>query len=140
MIVYVAADLLWATRIKGTADQLGIPCRPVRSLDMLRARLGEGGVRGVIVDLEAGDLALEVIRAVRLHEARGGGGGDQGGVPDGGGSGGRGGEGVAAIVAFGPHVEVEAFAAAKAAGADRVLARGAFDRGLVEVLRGLSGA
>jgi hypothetical protein len=121
MVVYVAADLLWATRIKGTADQLGIPCRPVRSVEMLHARLGEGGVRGVIVDLEAGDLALDAIRAVRARAAAD----EQGGTP--------------VIVAFGPHVGVEALAAAKAAGADRVLARGAFDRGLVEILKGLEG-
>jgi hypothetical protein len=105
-------------------------------MEMLRARLSEGGVRGVIVDLEAGDLALEVIRGVRVHAAEGAAAADRGGVP--------GGVGSAApaapvIVAFGPHVAVEAFAAAKAAGADRVLARGAFDRGLVEILKGLEG-
>src|SRR5688572_17399647 len=53
MIVYCAADLLWATRIKATADSLAIPCRPARSVDMLKARLADSDVRAVIVDLDA---------------------------------------------------------------------------------------
>ena len=43
------------------------------------------------------------------------------------------------ILAFGPHVAVELFEQARAAGADEVLARGAFDRRLVEILKTLEG-
>jgi hypothetical protein len=41
------------------------------------------------------------------------------------------------IVAFGPHVAVEMLRAAKEAGADAVMARGAFAGRLPEILRGL---
>jgi hypothetical protein len=128
MVVYCAADLLWSTRIKATADGIGVPCRPVRNLDMLRARLADSDVRGLIVDLETGDTGLGLIRALRA-------GVDGGETPDPP----MDPEGRVRILAFGPHVAVEMFEEAKRAGADRVLARGAFDRGLVEVLRGLEG-
>lgn len=114
MILYHSADLLWATRIKKTGEAVGVACRPVRSLDMLKARLADSPVAAVIVDLDAPEVALELIRALRgsdgrepLDSARS-----------------------IRILAFGPHVAVDDFAAAKAAGADTVLARGAFDRSL----------
>jgi hypothetical protein len=121
MIVYIAADLLWSTRIQGTAKALGLPCRPVRNLDMLRARLADSPVRAAIVDLEAGDVALEIIRALRAVP-----------TPEPPASPIR-------VVAFGPHVATELFDQARAAGADAVLARGAFDRRLPELLRELAG-
>lgn len=119
MIVYEAADLIWATRIKGTADQLSIPCRPVRSLDMLRDRLADSPVSALIVDLEQPELAVDLIRAVREHERA---------------SGGR----RIYALAFGPHVEKERFQQARDAGVDEVLPRGAFDRALPEILLKLS--
>lgn len=123
MILYCAADLLWATRIKATADSLGIPCRPARSIEMLRARLSDSEVRAVIVDLEAAESAISIVRELRGEEGR------PGLDPD----------RKVAILAFGPHVAVEAFEEARRAGADRVMARGAFDRGLVEILKALEG-
>jgi hypothetical protein len=134
VILYCAADLLWATRIKATADALAIPCRPARNVEMLRARLSDSEVRGVIVDLESGDQGLALILALRGGVAAA----DQGGLP------GVVGEDPALdprrripVLAFGPHVAVEMFERAKAAGADRVLARGTFDRHLPELLREL---
>ncbi len=121
MILYCAADLIWATRIKGTADALGAPCRPVRSLQMLEARLEDSPVRAVILDLETPEVSLELLRALR-------------GLP---GSPGRDPDRRITIVAFGPHVATELFGQAREAGADRVLARGAFDRGLADLLREL---
>jgi hypothetical protein len=82
---------------------------------MLKARLADSDVRAAIVDLDGPDVALELIRALRGPEAL---------DPD----------GRVRIVAFGPHVAVERFEEAKAAGADAVLARGAFDRRLPELL------
>jgi hypothetical protein len=46
-------------------------------------------------------------------------------------------EGGIRVLAFGPHVAVEAMHRAREAGADAVLARGAFDRRLPEILREL---
>lgn len=131
MVIYCAADLLWSTRIKSTADAIQVPCRPVRDLGMLRARLADSDVRGLIVDLETGDTGLLLIRALRGTGAPP----DQGEIPDGG----LDPAGKVRVLAFGPHVGVEMFDAARAAGADRVMARGAFDRGLVELLKELEG-
>jgi hypothetical protein len=121
VVLYCATDLLWATRIKGTGDALGIPCRPVRSLDMLRARLADSDVRGVIVDLEAGEIALQIIAALRSEAGAGDGLKTEtpARIP---------------VVAFGPHVGVETLDAARRAGADRVMSRGAFDRSLPALL------
>lgn len=118
MILYCAADLLWATKIKSTADSLAIPCRPARNADMLAARLADSPVKALIVDLEAGQVALDLIRLARSTPRPGN---------------------PMAIIAFGPHVAVEALAAARSAGADAVLARGAFNRTLPQILTQLSG-
>src|SRR5438046_2135790 len=106
MIVYIAADLLWSTRIQSTAKGLGVPCRPVRTLDMLRARLADSPITAAIVDLDAGEVTLEIIRALRAAP-----------VPEG--------SPAVRIVAFGPHIATELFEQARRAGADTVLARGA---------------
>ena len=118
MIAYAAADLIWATRIKSTAEAMGLSCRPVRSLAMLRDRLSDSEVRSLIVDLTAPDLALDLIGEVRERQ--------------------RAGEaGPIRVVAFGPHVEKELFQRARDAGADEVIPRGAFDRSLPDILLAL---
>lgn len=123
MVLYCAADLLWATRIKATADSLGIPCRPARSVEMLKARLADSDVRALILDLDAAESSLSLLAALR------GAAGSPGLDPD----------RRVRVLAFGPHVAVELFEQARAAGADDVLARGAFDRRLPEVLAALNG-
>lgn len=116
MILYFATDLIWATRIKGTADALGLPCRPVRTVDMLRARLADSPVRALVVDLDTPDVAIDLIRTVRAEPPAGG---------------------PVHVLAFGPHMAKDAMLAARDAGADEVLPRGAFDRDLGAVLRRL---
>jgi len=114
VVLYCAADLIWATRIRATAEGVGVASRPARDVAMLEARLADSPVRGLIVDLEA-PAGLDLVRRLRGSTA----GELERGV---------------AIVAFGPHVELERFQAAREAGAERVMARGAFDRGLGEIL------
>jgi hypothetical protein len=115
MILYFAADLLWATRIKAEADAVGIAARPVRSIEMLEDRLADSPVTALLVDLDSPQTAIELIRFVRAAE-------------------------VAAesprvqVVAWGPHVGIEAMESAKEAGADAVMARGAFANRLAELL------
>lgn len=121
MVLYFASDLIWATRIKATAESVGIAARPVRNVDMLRARLGDSPVTSLILDLEAGEPALEVLAALRGGEA------GPGLDP----------EGKVRVVAFGPHVKVDELGRARAGGADRVMTRGAFDARLVDLLREL---
>jgi hypothetical protein len=120
MILYHSADLFWATRIKGTADGLGIPACPVRTIDMLEARLADSTIKAMVVDLDAPEIAVLLINRLRCPNA----------TPT---------ERGIVILAYGPHVAVDAFEAARKAGADWVLARGAFARNLPDWLRALSG-
>lgn len=142
MVLYSAADLLWATRIKATADAMNIPCRPARSPDMLRARLADSDVRGLIVDLDAPDVALALIEVLRRGTplpADGPGSQAAGSPPAGPAQPPLDPDGKVRILAFGPHVAVDLFEKARRAGADIVLARGAFDRRLPDILRDLAG-
>lgn len=139
MIAYFASDLVWATRIKSTAEALGLAARPVRSVDMLRDRFMDSAVTSLVVDL-AGDvpLALDIVRETRrLCRELGGsttGGGGNKARPLGTAG------GPVRIVAFGPHVEREALQAARDAGADDVMTRGAFSNNLPDVLVRLESA
>jgi DNA-binding NarL/FixJ family response regulator len=123
MILYLAADLLWASKIKATADALGLPCRPVRNLDMLEARLADSPVRALIVDLDvaekgrgighqASGISIKQDPAAASLPIR--------------------------VLAFGPHIEKNTLQAARDAGADDVLTRGAFDHHMDEVLTKLA--
>ncbi|HYE02164.1 MAG TPA: hypothetical protein VD963_02895, partial [Phycisphaerales bacterium] len=116
-VLYCAADLVWASRIKATAEAVGVAARPVRSAEMLAARMADTRVGGLIVDLEAFELGIALIGHLR----------SAGGPAAG-----------ARVVAFGPHVEVDRLEAARRAGADVVMTRGAFSGRLGEVLSGLA--
>jgi len=115
MVVYLASDLIWATRIKAAGEDVRVPCRPVRTLEMLEARLADSPVKALIVDLEAGPVALEMVARLRGGAASDG-------------------DRAVKIVAFGPHVQRDELDAARAAGADLVLTRGAFDQRLADLL------
>lgn len=117
MLLYAAADLLWATRIKSAAEDLSLAARPVRSVEMLEARLADTEPTGLIVDLES-EAALDIIRrAVQAQQD---------------------GERLAKIVAFGPHADEALLKAAADAGATTVMARGAFSARIADVLTALS--
>ncbi|MBX3409731.1 MAG: hypothetical protein KF859_07575 [Phycisphaeraceae bacterium] len=120
MILYLASDLIWASKIRATADALGIPVRPVRSLEMLEARLADSSPAALLADLDAPEAALSLIARLRAHwaddKAR-----------------------AVRIIAWGPHVEKDLLQQARDAGADDVLTRGAFDHNLEHILLSLSG-
>ncbi|CAG0977174.1 hypothetical protein PHYC_01566 [Phycisphaerales bacterium] len=115
MLLYLAADLIWATRIKGVAEALGLPARPVRSLEMLEARLADSRVSAILLDLERPEEALAMIARLR-----GPGAGEQ--------------DRSICILAWAPHVQKDLMQQARDAGADEVLPRGAFDRNLGEIM------
>ena len=99
MIVYCCADLIFSTKVASTCEALGVVSRPARDVGMLQRRLdrvedgkANDAVAAVMIDLEAGDKALEMIRVAAGHGAD------------------------PAVIAFGPHVMTEALAAAKDAG------------------------
>jgi DNA-binding response OmpR family regulator len=110
MILYAAADLIWASKIKATADALGINTRPVRSPEMLDARFADSNPTALLVDLDKGEDALALIRHAREKSP------------------------AIWIIAWGPHVETALLSAARMAGADDVLTRGAMEKRLVELL------
>ena len=109
---------------------------------MLNARLADSPVKAIILDLESGPVAMELLARVRPAGARG-----------------TGAEAEAEtraetradtsaessesreirVVAFGPHVEVGALQSAAAAGAESVMTRGAFNARLPDILRDLAG-
>jgi hypothetical protein len=115
MILYLASDLLWASKIKGHADALGLPCRPVRTMEMLEARLADCEVASLIVDLDKPDEALAMIARLRGPTAKDA-------------------ERAIRILGFGPHVAKDLLQSARNAGADSVMTRGMFDRDLSDIL------
>lgn len=113
MILYCTADLIFATRIRSTAEALGVPARPARTVERLRELLKEESVSAIIVDLEAGDVAIDLIDAAATRHPP------------------------LRSLAFGPHANMEAFEAAHRAGASQVMPRGRFAEQLPSLLRAL---
>src|SRR5690606_11822589 len=75
MIVYCCADLIFATKIRGTAEALGLPTRPVRNAEMLDARLqrvddGKANepVTALFLDLDTGEDGLLLIDRVKAFD------------------------------------------------------------------------
>ena len=119
MVVYLASDLIWATKIKSTAQAIGVEARPVRDLGMLEARLEDADPSALILDLEAPEVAMEMIGRLRGSDASEH-------------------DRSVRILAFAPHVNRDLIDEARRLGADEVLTRGAFDHDLPEILLGLS--
>lgn len=117
MILYHAADLIWATKIKTTADAAGIAARPVRSVEMLEARLADSPVVALMVDLEAPEVALALLRRVQVAAGSG--------RP-------------IRTLAYGPHVATEQFELARASGAGMVMARGALNARMSSIINELA--
>jgi CheY-like chemotaxis protein len=110
-VTVVAADLLFSSRIRAAAEQLGVQIQFARSDEQLYASAVVADL--VILDLDARWLdAPAAIRHLAQAASK---------VP---------------IVAFVSHVRADAIQAARDAGADRVLARSAFVRMLPDILAG----
>jgi CheY-like chemotaxis protein len=114
MLIAVVTDLIFGTKITGTAKALGKPFAVARNLERLRALLEEGPESPlVIVDLNSSGLdTVEAVRVAKGHAKK------------------------ARVVAFLSHVEVELAQRAREAGADRVMARSGF----VDALPGMLSA
>ena len=122
MVVYCCADLIFATKIRSTAEALGVPARPVRNEEMLRLRLEQGDdgkvnepVTGLLIDLETGETGLALIDLAKAHQAS---------IP---------------VIAFGAHVATELLHAARERGADFVMPRGQFTANLPTILERFGG-
>ena len=113
MCIAVVTDLIFQSRITGTAAQAHVACRVVRDVKALDLALVEQPAKLVIIDLSIESVAVkELVDCVRQHAP------------------------AARIVAFGSHVDREVLDAAAQAGADDVLPRSAFVRLLPALFAG----
>jgi CheY-like chemotaxis protein len=112
-VVAATADMIFGSKIRGAAQQLGVPVRFARNAESLLE--AACGARLVLLDLDARWLDIATaIRELKSSDRTAG----------------------AEVVAFVSHVRVDAIEAARAAGADRVLARSTFVRELPGLLQG----
>jgi CheY-like chemotaxis protein len=111
-IVAAVSDLMFGSRIRAAAQQAGVSAVFVRSPNELAVRGAQADL--ILLDLETRWLdapaSIAGLKADAATES----------VP---------------IVAFGSHVAGAALLAARAAGADRVLARSAFVKALPDLMR-----
>ena len=113
MILYACADLIFATRIRATADALDLTSHPIRSIEKLTGHLQNHSANEPVtclVDLDLGETAQHLIAAARRLS------------PD------------AHIIAFGPHVDKAALTAAQNAGASVAMPRSTFTTNLKQLL------
>jgi DNA-binding NarL/FixJ family response regulator len=111
MCIAVVTDLIFQSRITGTAAQAHVACRVVRDVQALESALVEQSAKLVLIDLSVESVGVkELVDSVRQHAP------------------------AARIVAFGSHVDREVLDAAAQAGADDVLPRSAFVRLLPALL------
>ncbi|MBL8797588.1 MAG: response regulator [Planctomycetia bacterium] len=97
-------DLIFTSRITGTARALGLTVRAARDVPLLQALARQQSPSGVIVDLANPGLEVEALIAwLRDHCPM-----------------------MPGVVAYGSHVDVETLKRARAAGCDLVLPRSKF--------------
>lgn len=115
LVVAVTADLIFAARIRASAAAAGAEVHLVRAGEDVAGLVAGRAPQLVLLDLDARWLDVaDLIRQLKAEERTA----------------------QARIVAYGSHVREDAIAAAREAGADRVLARSAFVRLLPELLGG----
>lgn len=122
MIIYCCPDLIFATKIRSTAEALGVPSRPARDSEALQKRLDrvDDGklnepVTGILIDLEMGQAGLALLEQAKRHDLT---------IP---------------VVAFGSHVATDILHAAREKGADFVMPRSMFTANLPSILERMGG-
>jgi hypothetical protein len=111
--LFLSQDLIFTTKVKGTAAELGYPMMVAGSDSQARSMIKTYRPQVVLVDLTAGVMVAPAA-LIAYQELAG---------PD------------VWFVAFGPHVEVDTLAAAKAAGCHVVLPRSRFTAELPTLMR-----
>jgi DNA-binding NarL/FixJ family response regulator len=114
--IAVVSDLIFATRITGTARKAGATCEIVRDENALQETLGSVDPRVVIVDMNCDGVSAE--GAIRTAKSV---------CPD------------ARVVAYYSHVQTELKEQAQAAGADDVWPRSLFVQQLPGLFTAMSG-
>jgi hypothetical protein len=102
--ILLCDDLIFASRITGTARSLGMEMKTARTVDVLRTMIEAAPAPCLILDLGNPSLKLsELMEFFRGH-----------GTP------------IPRVVAYGSHVDAKGLAAARDAGCDLVLPRSKF--------------
>ncbi|MCH7474658.1 MAG: response regulator transcription factor [Gemmatimonadetes bacterium] len=109
--IAIVSDLIFATRITGTAKKVGAKCEIVSNPSALQDALESDEPRAVLVDMNCDGISPE--EAIRTVKSR---------FPN------------ARVVAFYSHVQTKLGDQARAAGADDVWPRSAFVQRLPQVL------
>ena len=108
--VFLSSDLMFTSRVTGTAKAQGAEVTAVGRADALLERIDE---QTLLVMLDLGSPGVdpaELVPAIRARSPQ------------------------ARIVAYAPHVHEQRLAAAAEAGCDEVLTRGQFNAGLDQLL------
>lgn len=111
--VALVADMMFASRVRGTATAVGVEAVTVTRAEKLVEETRRLRPRVVLIDIDARGVDVPGLIA-RLKSDP-----ETASVP---------------VIAFGSHVNADALRAAREAGADRVLARSAFVRDLPVLL------
>ena len=114
MILAVVDDLMFTSKIRTAANQLGVTVTFARSADAARAEMQKGAPSMVILDLNnARSDPLGFVRSMKANP-------ELASVP---------------TVGFVSHVQTDLINAARQAGVDEILARSAFTAQLADILR-----
>ena len=110
-IVALPADLIFGARIRATAEQVGADVLIAKNAEDLLARIAEQPPRLIILDLDRRGMNVsDTVKQIKSTSS-------------------------APILAYVSHVREDAIRDARAAGAERVIARGACANQLPELLR-----
>jgi len=113
MVLAVLDDLMFTSKIRTTANQLGVPVAFARSADAALAEMRKAPPSLVILDLNNPRTdALAIVAGMKQDPA------------------------LSSIrtVGYASHVQTDVISAARAAGVDEVLARSAFTQRLADIL------
>ncbi|MBI1348050.1 hypothetical protein GC163_17390 [bacterium] len=113
MIILLTRDLFFGSKVTSTANSLGLVAKLCGSREQLESLLATQEASGVILDLSS-DVTPGDVRSLLPIDAN------------------------IRCVAFGPHVDTDKLAAAKAAGFDDVLPRSRFSAELPQLLQQLA--
>ncbi len=112
-ILALTADLLFASRVKSTAAAVGTALQLARTAEEVLRLAAQIQPRLIVIDLDTRSLdPVDLIRRLKATESGSS----------------------APVLAYVSHVREDLIGAARAAGADQVMARGAFTRNLAAIL------
>ena len=115
IVIAVVDDLFFASKIRGTGEQVGVTVRFVRSADALAAAARRDRPALIICDLHSQKIdPNELAKQLKADE-------QLSSIP---------------LLGFFSHVQVELKQQAEQSGFDRVLPRSAFNAQLIQILKG----